>query len=917
MNKKENKGKKYNSTPQAPWSFSWKQVFKRLSTDPDTGLDKNQITRRKKKYGGNVLMEVKTKSALTIFLQQFKSLIMLLLALAALLSFLFMHWTDGIAIIVAIFVNAGIGFFMELKAVRTMESLRRYDRQHVRVLRDGRHREIPASQLVPGDIVFLEGGDTVPADMRLFEAANLQVNESVLTGEAAASSKQTQALKEKTVLAERTNLVFKGTSVTRGSGKAIVYGTGMNTEIGRISSLVKEAGEEEDPLEARLNRLGQRLIWLILAVVAASGALGVVMQRDLLLMIELTIVLAVAAVPEGLPIVESVSLAKGMRRMAGHNALVRRLPAVQTLGSTTVILTDKTGTLTENQMTVTRLELPDGKFTLSGQGLDADGEIRRRAGRHGEIVHNPLDDDILRRLLEIGVLCNNAALNTEDGEAGAEEDSDAVVGDPTEVALLVAGRKVGLERKKLLKSYPELKEVAFDPEEKRMATIHEISDDKYLFAVKGAPDTVLSYCSAVLTKDGVKKMSKKAKDKWLNKNDRLAKEGLRLLAAAYKETSSSEEEPYDDLILSGLFAMHDPPREDIKSAIRQCQNAGVRVVMVTGDQKHTAHAVGTAMNITEGSSDILHGNEFGSFSSLDRGQKQKLMKTSVFARISPEQKQGLVSLYKQNGEIVAMTGDGVNDAPALKKADIGIAMGKRGDQVAKDAADIILLNDLFTSIVKAIEYGRTIFNNIRKFVIYLISGNLGEIIIVSVASLLGLPIPLLPLQILYLNAINDVFPALALGVSEGERSVMNKPPRDPREPILTKRHWKDIVFFGLTIGAAALVAFLTAHFVLHLPFREVSSITFINIAFARLWHVFNMRDRDTSFLKNQIMRNPFVWAALVLCVVLIVSALFIPGLNTVLSLTVPSFTGWLLVVGMSLLPLCIGQVWIQLFSHTS
>jgi P-type Ca2+ transporter type 2C len=823
----------------------------------------------------------------------------LLLVAAAAVSFAFGEWVEGIAIVVVVIINAAIGFFTELRAVRSMEALKKMGRVSTKIRRRGQVREVGAEELVPGDIVLIDGGDIITADLRLVEASKLQANESALTGESAPVSKQVAALPDDTPLAERANMLFKGTAVTRGAGEGVVVATGMETELGRISSLVEEAEDESTPLEKRLDQLGRKLIWITLVIAAAVAVIGIVRGKDLFLMIETSIALAVAAVPEGLPIVATIALARGMRRMADRNALVNRLAAVETLGGTNVICTDKTGTLTENQMMVTRLAMASGEIGISGEGLAREGEFRRNGGSV-----DPAADGLLRQALEVGVLCNNASLP----ERETEDDSSGTIGDPVEVALLVAGAKAGLRRPELVDRMPEAREEAFDSDVKMMATFHE-QEDRFRVAVKGAPEPVLDASDLLLTEEGPTELTDELRQRWLDRNREMAEQGLRVLALASKTVDSTEAAPYEALEFLGLVGFVDPPREELKEAIAACRDAGIRVVMVTGDQPATALHIGRALGLINGDeADVIHGRDLRSLAEGSPEERRRILEAPILARVSPEQKLDLIAVHQQNNATVAMTGDGVNDAPALKKADIGIAMGRRGTQVAREAADMVLKDDAFSTIVAAVEQGRVIFDNIRKFVLYLLSCNLSEIMTVGLASLFNAPLPILPLQILFLNLVTDVFPALALGVGEGDPHVMKRPPRDPGESIMTRRHWYRMGGYGLLITAAVLGALALALKWLGMAREQAVTVSFLTLAFAQLWHVFNMRDRESNLLRNEITRNRYVWGALSLCILLLLLAVYLPGLSDVLKVADPGPSGWALVAVMSLLPLVLGQI---------
>jgi Ca2+-transporting ATPase len=690
-------------------------------------------------------------------------------------------------------------------------------------------------------------------------------------------------------------MAYKGTAVTRGAGEGVVVATGMDTELGHISSLVEEAEEEVTPLERRLQELGHRLIWVTLGIAAVVVAAGIIAGKDVLLMVETGVALAVASIPEGLPIVATVALARGMWRMARRNALINQLSAVETLGATNVILTDKTGTLTENQMTAIELALPGGTVSISGRGLAMEGEF----SRDGTSI-DPSNKDLLQKALEIGVLCNNASLQQEDGEIQN-------VGDPSEVALLVAGAKAGMRQEDLLERKPEEREVAFDPEVNMMATYHRV-DGRMHVAVKGAPNAVLEVSSHIRTGDGSTEISASDRERWLERNEEMAAEGLRVLALAEKQVEDVDAEPYRDLTFVGLIGLLDPPREDVRDALTACQEAGIRVVMITGDQPVTARKVGLAVGLIEEDAEVIHGQDLADIDTLSEDERQRVLRAQIFARVSPEQKLDLIALHQDQGAVVAMTGDGVNDAPALKKADIGVAMGQRGTQVAKEAADMVLKDDAFSTIVAAVEQGRAIFNNIRRFVLYLLSCNVAEVFTVGIASLANMPLPIRPLQILFLNLVTDVFPALALGMGEGDPTIMDRPPRDPEEPVMTWGHWGAVGGYGLVITLSVLGSLLLAIRWLGMDQNRAVTVSFLTLASAQLWHVFDMRDRDANPFNNDVTQNPYVWGALGICILLLLAAVYLPGLSDILGVVDPGLNGWALVGGASVVPLIIGQI---------
>ncbi len=870
-------------------------VLDGLSTAVAAGLTPSEAAKRRAQYGPNLLRRTRRRGALAILIDQFRGIIVWLLAGAAVLSFLFGEMNETLAIVAVIAINAAIGFGTELKAVRSMEALSRMARVAAKVRRNGHVAEIAAQDLVPGDVVLLDGGDVVTADLRIILSAKLQADESILTGESVPVSKSASPCAPTAPLAERRSMLFKGTAITRGTGEAVVTATGMATELGRISALVEEAEAETSPLEKRLDRLSGQLAWATILIAALITGAGALAGRDLLLMIEMGVALAVAAVPEGLPIVATMALARGMWRMARRNVLIERLSAVETLGSTTLIVTDKTGTLTENRMTVTALLLPSGRI-----------EVGRRAGEFladGQTVVAS-DHAALRQALEVIVLCNNASLAPHsDGE-----DTAGSVGDPMEVALLAAAAKAGLHRSDFFAAQPELREDAFDSELKLMATWHPAADDKqdYLVAVKGAPEAVLAHATHVAGEKRGTPLDDATRRSWLDRNHALADEGLRVLGIAVKRSGQLDGPSYEDLTFLGLVALIDPPRADVADAMADCRGAGIRVVMATGDQIRTARTIAQAVGW--GSESVsLEGDQLKPPPRLAPTERAQLLRADIFARVNPEQKLDLITLHQQAGAVVAMTGDGVNDAPALKKADIGIAMGLRGSQVARETADMVLRDDAFTSIVAAVEQGRIIFSNIRRMVLYLLSCNLSEILVVCLAAVGGMPLPLLPLQILYLNLVTDVFPAFALGAGEGEAGVMDQEPRDPRESVLTRRHWQSLVGYGALIAAATLGSFAIGLVWLELGDSGAVTMSFLTLALAQLWHVFNMRNPGTSLLRNVVTCNPYVWGALVLCIVLIGMAYAVPPVADVLRLAPLDGAAWAVVIAMSTVPWIVGQ----------
>ncbi|MDN3591081.1 cation-translocating P-type ATPase [Methylobacterium adhaesivum] len=836
-----------------------------------SGLSDAEARRRLARYGPNVIAAKEKTRPRALLVHQLASPVVYLLAAAGVLSFAFGDWQEGMAIIAVLAINSGLGFFTELRAARSIEGLRALGGRSARARRDGRTRGLAAEELVPGDIVLLEGGDAVPADIRLVEASNLGADESLLTGESVPVDKTADPVGADTPVTERASMLLRGTLITRGSGTGVVVATGSETELGAVSRLVAQAEPDRSPLERRLERLSGQMVWVILTLALALVGVGVATGKDLRLMIEAGIALAVAAIPEGLPIVATLTLARGMWRMARKNALIERLSAVETLGATTVILTDKTGTLTENRMTVRRLSLPLGEVDLTDPSSGAAGGSER--------------------LFQVAVLCNDATLG--EGPVG---DS----GDPMEQALLRAGLSVGLKRTALVRERPLVRKHAFDAARRMMATVHASGSD-HLTVVKGAPEAVLAASRHVDDGTGAVPLDDAARCLWRRRAEELASRGLRVIACAEKTTEDATADPFGGLVFLGLIGLEDPAREGVPDALAACRRAGIRVIMVTGDHAYTALSVAHAVGLARPGDRVMEGGLLGD-------GRDRLDEVAVFARVSPADKLALVKAYQQGGEIVAMTGDGVNDAPALKQADIGVAMGRRGTDVAREAAAMVLLDDAFPTIVGAVREGRVIFDNIRRFAAYLLACNLSEIMVVGLAILSALPLPILPLQILYLNVVTDVFPAFALAMCEGRDDLLARPPRAPKEAILERAQWVRIVAHGALMTGATFASLAAADAWLALDRAAVVTVTFLTLAFAQLWHVFNMRASASGPLRNEVTRNPWIWAALLICTGLLVGPAYAPRVGTVLGLVPPDSSMWAIVLCASLLPVLVIQI---------
>ncbi len=857
--------------------LSTSESLDQLNSNSSNGLTHKEAKLRLHTIGKNLLEDKKETSKLEILIRQLKSIIVLLLVLAGGVSFSMGHLVEGFSVLAVLIVNTTIGFITELKAIRSMEGLKKMGVTSTTVLRDGNPNVIDATEVVPGDIIILEAGDVITADLRIIEASKLSVDESILTGESVPADKSAENISEDRVLAERENILFRGTSLTRGSGKGLVFSTGMNTEVGKIVKVTQATDDEITPLEKKLDKLGHQLIWVSIIIAALVAISGIYSGKEIRLMIETAIALAIATIPEGLPIVATLALAKGMWRMAEKNALINKLSAVETLGATSIILTDKTGTLTENKMTVRSYQTVNNYYEITS---DPNQKI----------------DIELRKCIEIGILCNNSSQS--------DDAQNNFIGDPMEIALVSVSKKVGIDTEKLKKENIEIKQVAFDNESLMMATYHKLNDS-YWVAVKGAPEVVIENCKYTIENGKRINLTEKEKANWIEFNKKMAGDGLRILGLASKSISNIEDSPYDQLTLHGLVGLIDPARKDIKESIENCSQAGITTIMVTGDQEGTAIKIARDIGLVQGLDiNVIHGKNLPPREQWEEVLKHKILTTKIFCRVSPEQKHSLVSYFQEQNQVIAMTGDGVNDAMALKKADIGVAMGIRGTQVAKESSDMILQDDLFISIISAIKQGRIIYSNIQRFVIYLLSCNISEILIISIAAMINAPLPLMPMQILFLNLVTDVFPALALGMGEGDESYLKIPPRKRNENILTKSKWTLISIYGLIITSCVLTAFF---YTLHTTNNEKFALTisFLCLGLAQVFHVFNMRLSHTSVFINDVTKNIHVWGAVALCIVLLVASVKIPMAREVLNLVDLNSSQWIFVTIFSLAPLVI------------
>lgn len=874
-----------------PHTFSVAEILQTFETDVKMGLSEAQATERALAFGANVYQTQKQKSIWVMLLLQFKSPIVYLLLFAVAVTFYFQDYMEAIAILVVILVNALIGFLMELQARNSMNALKEMDLILTKVIREGKVQELPSEKITPGDIISLEAGDVIPGDGYLVEANQLQCDESSLTGESLPSEKKITQLSKETPLGDQVNRVFKGSAVTNGNGKAVITGIGQNTQLGTITSLVESAGDKQTPLEKKIADLSKKLIWITLFMTSIFAITGFVQGKNWILIVETSIALAVAAFPEGLPIVATVALAYGMLLMARRNAIVKKLAAVETLGSTNVILTDKTGTLTENKIYVDTFCFPEEtlKVRIDKNALVFDS--------------NPIEksEDAFQKLKIIGILCNNASVKEGD-------DAKKLMGDPVEIALIELANASGSSIEEIKGQYERVGEIPFNSDTKMMGTLHKTSHGSFV-AAKGSVEQLLEKCSKLQLGNEVQDLTEEERKKILSESEKMSAEGLRVLAFAYREEDAIGGDDFlQSLVYTAMIGFLDPPRLDIKEAMLSCRKAGIKIVMITGDHPLTALNIAKKVGLAdEEEQQVISGIDLPAMESLSEEWNNKILSTTVFARTTPKQKLEIVATYQKAGNIVAMTGDGVNDAPALKKADIGIAMGLRGTQVAKEAASIVLKDDSFISIAEAVAHGREIFQNIQKFVTYLVSCNLSEIFIVTLLGFLAPASTLLPLQILFLNMVTDVFPALALGLGKGDKTVMDRPPRDPKNLIVANKDWLTISLYAACMTIAVLVAVFYCKQTFSIDTKTANNVAFITLAFAQLIHVFNMSSAQSHMLVNEITRNKYIWIALFICTVLMVLVYAIPQMRLALGLTVLPAKVWLVSILAAFIPLVLVQ----------
>lgn len=865
---------------------AWQQVAGELGVDIKKGLNLKEVSKRLAHFGHNVLAEKKKASPVAMLVAQFKDFMILVLIAATVISGLMGEIADAITIMAIVILNAILGFVQEYRAEKSMDALKKLTAPEAKVIREGREQRIPAKELVPGDVVVLDTGDKIPADLRLIESVNLEIDEATLTGESVPVKKTAAVLpKENLSLGDRKNMAYMGTVITRGRGRGVAVATAMETEMGQIAGMIQQVEDEETPLQRRLEQLGRYLVVLCLVICAAVVATGVWRGESAYEMFLAGISLAVAAIPEGLPAIVTIALAVGVQKMIRRNAIIRKLPAVETLGCATVICSDKTGTLTQNQMTVRKI-YSEGQFIeVSGQGYDPKGDFL------GEGDHEPVKEfpavHPSKQLFKAAALCNNSLLKkkgvTVAGLFRSKKADSAwdIEGDPTEGALLVAAAKAGVWREVLERREKRIGELPFDSERKRMSVIYEDSMGERKAYIKGAPDVVLKLCSDVIKDGRLQALTERMRGEILAANDRMAGEALRVIALAYKDIGG-EAEPdgiESGLTFLGLAGMIDPPRPSARKAIEVCKRAGIKPVMITGDHRLTAQAVARELGIVESPDQVISGQELDELN--DEELALRVNHLAVYARVSPKHKLRIVKALKQKGHVVAMTGDGVNDAPAVKEADIGVSMGKTGTDVTKEASAMVLADDNFATIVAAVEEGRAIYDNIRKFIRYLLSCNLGEVLTMFIASLLALPLPLLPIQILWVNLVTDGLPAMALGVDNAEPDIMQRKPRRPKESVFSRGLAGKIVIRGTLLGLGSLTVFTIGMLMPGGTIELARTMAFCTLVFSQLFHVLDCKSETRGIFEVGLFSNLYLVGAIAVSTTMQLAAVYVPFMQPI------------------------------------
>lgn len=855
--------------------LSQDSVLEKLESNVN-GLTEEEVVKRRENYGLNELAEKKGNSIWRMLLGQFTDVLVIILIIAAVISGFLGEISDSIVIMIVVVLNAVLGVIQEDKAEKSLAALKKLSSPVAVVKRQGRFSEVPAKELVPGDIIMLEAGKYVPADCRLLEISNLKVEESSLTGESVPVEKSINAIEGENVgIGDRKNMIFMSSMITYGRSTAVVTGTGMDTEIGKIATMIQEDDKSLTPLQIKLAELGKWMGIIAVGVCLLMFFVGVLQGRPYLEMFMTSVSLAVAAIPEGLPSVVTIVLAIGVQKMIKRNAIIRKLPAVETLGCATVICSDKTGTLTQNKMTVMKIH-------TNNEFIDS------------ENIYENINTDML---LKIITLCNDSKFTEVEG-------SLKTIGDPTETALIEFSYKFGMDKREIEKEYDRVHEIPFDSERKLMTTINIFQNCRKAL-VKGAPDILLGKCKYILDKGGVRELNESDIDSIKDANEKMAKDALRVLAGAYRNIDALMEDRSieRELVFVGLVGMMDPPREEVKEAVKVCKAAGIRTVMITGDHKITAMAIAKELGILDDKHTALSGAELDSIS--DETLAENVEKYCVYARVSPEHKVRIVKAWQSKGDIVAMTGDGVNDAPALKRADIGAAMGITGTDVAKGAADMVLTDDNFTTIVSAVEEGRTIFANIKKSIHYLLSCNIGEIVTLFLAILLGWVEPLIPIHLLWVNLVTDTFPALALGLDPAEKGIMKQAPRNPRSSIFANGLGFKIGLGGVIIGSLTLLAYRIG---IGYDIRTAQTMAFAVLSFSQLCHAQNVRSESDSLFKTGFFTNKYLVGAIACSLILQLGVMFIPFLRDIFKVVLLNAEQWLIVLALSIAPIAIMEI---------
>jgi len=917
VNKEPNPSETKTQQQNETWyALKADQVLSLLNSNRDNGLSQAQAQKRFEDYGANELQEAPPTSIWVKIYEQFANFIVILLLVAAVISAIFSDWIEAAAIMTIVVLNAALGVIQENRAEEALAALKKMSAPDANVLREGHRQAIPSRQVVPGDIVFLEAGNYVPADVRLLETANLRIEEAALTGESVAVTKNPHLeLEEDASLGDRKTMAYTGTVVSYGRGVGVVVNTGMETEIGQIATMLQGVEEGDTPLQKRLEVFGRTLGLVTLVISAVVFIEGWITGTPPLEMFMIAVSLAIAAVPEGLPAVVTITLALGMQEMIARNALIRKLSSVETLGSATVICSDKTGTLTQNQMTVTNVAV-DGEFLdITGTGYNLEGEFLC----DGEPVDLAEDYPGIRTALWISALNNDAVLETDYDELGQR--TVRMVGDPTEGALLVAAAKGGALPSPLSQAYPRIEEIPFDSERKRMVTVHAIRNPEagdvspfydqkqeawYVVAQKGAPDIVLERCTHYQSRDDTAvPLDDEQRRRILAANDRMTSQALRVLGVAYRvikkldyqSNGDLDENIEQELIFVGLLGMIDPARPEVLPALKKARNAGIRTAMITGDYPNTAKAIAQEIGLLLEGHQVLTGKELDEIS--DEDLREAVKNTDVFARVSPEHKVRIVDAFRANNEVVAMTGDGVNDAPSIKRADIGIAMGITGTDVAKETADMVLTDDNYASIVSAVEQGRVIYSNIRKFVYFLLSCNVAEVATIFLATMFGWRSPLTALQLLWLNLITDGAPALALGLEKGDPDLMDQPPRDPDEPILNR-----FMLTGIGVQTIAITAVtLGAYWIGLKNFPEFApTMAFVTLSFSELFRAFTARSERVPLFKIGMFGNKVMNWAILSSLALLLAVVYLPFLQGIFETMPLGWIQWEIIFPLLLIP---------------